>query len=73
MRILDRKESDVEAATTIEAPAETPSEPLVESRGPRGFEFELPAGAHDMPADHAEHTADEHAAAGHAGHAGSGE
>lgn len=34
---------------------------------------EMPAGAHDMPAEHAGHTADEHAAAGHTGHAGSGE
>jgi hypothetical protein len=44
MRILDRKETEVEAATTIEAPVEAPPEPV---RGPAGFEFELPIGYAD--------------------------
>ncbi len=44
MRILDRKEIEVEAATTIEAPeVEAPPEPPA-LRGPAGFEFELPIG-----------------------------
>jgi hypothetical protein len=46
MRILDRKETDVDA-TTIEAPETELSElesPPAAVRGPQGFEFELPIG-----------------------------
>jgi hypothetical protein len=44
MRILERKETEMQAATTIEVnDVEAPTEG-VQARGPSGFEFELPIG-----------------------------